>query len=363
MALVNSVDSRFMLTDLTGEVQQLPNMYGLLNSLNLFTPAPTTQTSFVLDITKSDISLLDSHDRTAGDAEALGSDQVSQIAFPLMPLKVVESITPEEIQGIRQAGTANMPETEARVRARKLAKLRSSFDITHEFLKAQAIKGIVKDANGKLFLDLFKQFGVTKKTVEFDLKNAAADIDASIEELVRHMEDNAAAGQIVDGQDIIVLVDDVFFRLLTNHAKLRDAYLAQQTPLAYQQMTGSLRTAGTDGVQRNMNAFVYRGVKFIQYNGVFKDKRGAAHKLIGIEGVDTGSGHAFPNVTMLPGNDLFQIAYAPCAKMGYANTLGQSLYVFEYERDRDEGVDFEGHSIVMPFCTRPQLLVDVKVKV
>lgn len=362
MTLTNSVDSRFMLADLTGEVQQLPNLYGLVNSLNLFTAEPTTQTSILLDITKSDISLLDAHDRTAGDAEASAGEVVSQIAFPLIPLKVVESITPEEIQGVRQAGTANTPETEARVRAKKLAKMKAQFDITAEFLKVQALKGIVKDANGKLFVDLFKQFGVTKKTVEFDLDNASADIDASIEELVRHMEDNAAAGTIVDGQDIIILVDDVFFRKLTNHAKLRDAYLAQQTPLAYQQMTGSLRTGQNDGVQRNMNAFQYRGVKFVQYNGKFKDKRGVDHKLVGVEGNTKGSGHAFPNVTMLPSNDLFKIAYAPCAKMGYANTLGQPLYVFEYERPRDEGIDFEGHSILMPYCTRPQLLVDVVCK-
>lgn len=365
MALTNSVDSRFMLSDLTGEVQQLPNLYGYVNSLNLFAPAPTTQTSFILDITKSDISLADSHNRLTGDAEAVKGDEVSQIAFPLIPFKIVESLTPEEIQGVRQAGTVATPETEARVRARKLAKMRATLDITTEFLKVQALKGKVVDPKGTLYLDLHKQFGVTKKVFEFDLDNASADIDATIEEMVRYFEDNAQAGTIVDGQAIMILVNDVFFRKLVNHAKIRDAYLAQQTALSYQQMTGSLRTGASDGVQRNMNQFVYRGVRFVQYNGQFTDKRGTKHVLVG-SGVDAtdkkGYGHAFPDTTLLPGSGLFQIAYAPCNKMGYANTLGQPMYAFEYEKPRDEGIDFELHSIMMPFCTRPQLLVDVSVK-
>lgn len=362
MALINSADSRFMLADLTGEIQKLPNLYGFINSLNLFTANPTTQHSVILDVTSEDISLIDSNEKAGRKADTQIGQSVSQIAFPLINLKVVESLTPEEIQGIRQPGTANTPETEARVRARKLAKIRSRFDITNEFLKMGALKGKVFDAQGNLRLDMYAQTHTQKKEIKFGLADASgAQFEAAVEELFRHMEDNAQMGTVVDGQDIVVLVNDVFFAKLVTHPYLRDAYLAQQTPLAYQQITASLRTGGTDGVQRNMNVFMYRGIKFVQYNGQFQDNRGTKHVLIGVEGkaANVGQGHAFPNVTMLPGNELFQIAYAPVLKMGYANTLGQPLYVFEYEKDRDEGIDFEAHSILMPYCTRPQLLVDI----
>ncbi|AZV01485.1 major capsid protein [Shigella phage vB_SflM_004] len=112
-----------------------------------------------------------------------------------------------------------------------------------------------------------------------------------------------------------------------------------------------------------MNRFYY-GCVFVQYNGKFKDKRGKTHTLVSIDGVDAstvGVGHAFPNVAMLSGvNNIITVDIAPCPKMGYANTLGQELYVFEYEKDRDEGIDFEAHSYMLPYCTRPQLLVDVR---
>lgn len=362
MALTNSPDSRFMLADLTGVVNQLPNQYGYLNGLNLFSAQPTTQHSFILDIEKSDISLLDAQgSRLSRKAESNDDINVDQIAFPLIPFKVIESMTPEELQGVRQAGTVNTPETEARVRARKLQKIRNQFEITNEFLKAGAIKGIVKDATGSTRLDLFKQFGVTKKTIVIPVADTSktVEIDNAIEDLKAYMEDNAGAGTIINGEDITVLVDTAFFRALTNHPYLRDAFLQQQTAMSYQQMTGSLRTAGSDGVQQKMSEFVYRGITFVEYRGKFKDKRGTVHKLVEIAGVTTGAGHAFPNVSSLAGSELFQIAYAPVMKMGYANTLGQPLYVFEYEKDRDEGIDFEAHSILMPFCTRPQLLVDV----
>ncbi|XAO54230.1 major capsid protein [Yersinia phage vB_YenM_P778] len=366
MSLTNSAESRFLLSDLTGVVNTLPNQYGFINSLNLFSVRPQTQTTFLLDLTKTDISLLDPVSRAGHKAESQASEVVSQIAFPLITFKDVESIVPEELQGVRQAGTVATPETEARLRAVKLAKVRSRFDITKEFLKMQALKGKVKDANGKLWLDMYAQFGVAKAApFEFMLDDPSFDIDGKIEELKRHMEDNAGFGTLINGEDIIVLVDAKFFNAFTNHAKIRDAYLAQQNPLAWQQMTASLRTGGSDGVQQNMNMFRYRGLTLIQYNGKFKNNAGVDQILVKVDqavsGGNTlvGSGHAFPNQTMVPDNDLFQMAYAPCAKMGYANTAGQELYVFEYERDRDEGIDFEAHSILMPFCTRPQLLVDL----
>ena len=363
MALTNSENSRFFLSDLSGEVQSIPNTYGYISSLNLFRSNPQTQTTFLLDLTESDISLLDAVDRTSRKAETSEGERLQQISFPMMYFKEVESITPDEIQGVRQAGTASELVTEASVRARKLMKIRTKFDITREFLFMQALKGKVMDANGVLYADLYAQFGATKKTIYFDLSNPAADIDGAIEDLRMHMEDEAKVGTVINGEEIHIVVDRAFFNKLINHPKIRDAYLAQQSPLAWQQMTGSLRTGGADGVQMHMNRFYYRGVVFVQYNGKFQDKRKNVHKLVGINGVaDTvGVGHAFPNVSMLgQANNIFEVAYAPCPKMGYANTLGQELYVFEYEKDRDEGIDFEAHSYMLPYCTRPQLLVDVR---
>lgn len=361
MALVSAIDSRWMLADHTGVINQLPNQYGYLNSLNLFVPKPTSQHSIIMDVEQSQISLLDSQDsRISGEAEAPGRDNVHQIAFPLIPFKVIESITPEEIQGVRQVGTADQAETEARVRARKLQKIRTQFDITNEFMKAGAIRGIVRDARGVVRLNMFEQFQVTKKTITIPVTDltATTNLDDAIEDLKAYMEDNAGAGTIVNGEDIVVLVNSAFFRALSNHPYLRDAYLQQQTALSYAQMTGSLRTGGADGVQAAMSKFTYRGVTFIEYRGKFQDKRGVTHNLVDV-GDGKAGGHAFPNFRSLGGNDLFQIAYAPPFKMQYVNTLGQPLYVFEYEKDRDEGVDFEAHSIMMPYCTRPQLLVDI----
>lgn len=363
MPYTNFPNSSRFLADLTGEIQSVPNTYGYISGLNLFRANPITQTTFLMDLTDWDVSLLDAVDRTGRKAETSAPETLKQIAFPMMYFKEVESITPDEIQGVRAAGTANELTTEAVVRARKLMKIRTKFDITREFLFMQALKGKVVDAKGVLYADLYKQFGVEKKTVYFDLDNPNADVDAAIEDIRMQMEDEAKTGSVINGEEIHVIVDRTFFSKLTKHPKIRDAYLAQQTPLAWQQITGSLRTGGSDGTQAHMNTFYYGGVKFVQYNGKFKDKRGKTHTLISIDGVgaDVGVGHAFPNVSMLgEANNIFEVAYGPCPKMGYANTLGQELYLFEYEKERDEGIDFEAHSYMLPYCTRPQLLVDVR---
>ncbi len=95
-------------------------------------------------------------------------------------------------------------------------KIRTKFDITREFLFMQALKGKVVDARGTLYADLYKQFDVEKKTVYFDLDNPNADIDASIEELRMHMEDEAKTGTVINGEEIHVVVDRVFFSKLVS---------------------------------------------------------------------------------------------------------------------------------------------------
>lgn len=363
MSLTLANGSRFLLADLTGDIANIPNTYGYVNQLDLFRSVPTSQTSVLLDITDYGISLLDPVDRDTRNAESSAPESLRQVAFPLIYFKHIESITPEQVQGIRQAGTAAELTTEAMVRARKLQKIRMTHDITKEFLLMQALKGKVVDSKGFLWADMYQTFGVEKKTVYFDLDNPDADIDGAIDELVEHMEDTANTGGLTNGEQIIILVDRAFFRKLTGHAKVREAYMAQQAVSSYGLITGSLKTGRSDGVATATNEFPYRGVVFRQYNGKFTDKRNTVHKLVGISGVEdsVGVGHAFPNTAMLgEANDLYQISYGPANKMGYVNTLGQDLYVFEYAKDRDEGTDFEAHSYMMPICTRPQLLVDVR---
>ena len=105
--LTNSEKSRFFLADLTGEVQSIPNTYGYISNLGLFRSAPITQTTFLMDLTDWDVSLLDAVDRDSRKAETSAPERVRQISFPMMYFKEVESITPDEIQGVRQPGTAN----------------------------------------------------------------------------------------------------------------------------------------------------------------------------------------------------------------------------------------------------------------
>ncbi len=111
-------------------------------------------------------------------------------------------------------------------------KIRTKFDITREFLFMQALKGKVVDARGTLYADLYKQFDVEKKTVTRP-DNPNADIDASIEELRMHMEDEAKTGTVINGEEIHVVVDRVFFSKLVKHPKIRDAICtADSTGLA-----------------------------------------------------------------------------------------------------------------------------------
>lgn len=338
-----------VMTDLTGVVEFIPNQYGFINSLGLFSRKPISGTSIVIDRVDSALTLMDSVTRTARGIEYNNGEIVQQYAFPIPYFKDMERIVPEELQGIRQAGTMDTKKFND-LRARKLRNLGLRHDINQEFMKMQALKGKVMDANGRVFADLFATYGFTKKVFNFELNLDATDVNLKCREVVRYIEDNAMAGTAVNGENLIMLVDSVFFDKLTTHPKVREIFLFQsQNPSP---LKDSLK--GANG----MNTFTFGGLTFVEYRGKFTDKRGKVHKLVDVDGKTEGCGHGFPNLGLL-NEDLYPMYSAPANKINYVNTLGEEMYTFEYELDRGEGYEYEYHSSNLPLCLRPQMLIDL----
>lgn len=348
MPMMN-MEKNTVMTDLTGVIRLIPNQYGLVNSLGIFSQRGTPLTSITIDRVDDDMTLLDSVTRGARGVEYNNGEVVQQYAFPIPYFTDFERITPDELQGVREAGTMDLKRFDT-VRARKLQKLRMRHDMTMEFMKMQALKGKVVDANGRVFADLFTTYGYTKKTFNFELGNDATNVSEKCREVVRYIEDNAMMGGAVNGENIYILVDSIFFDKLVKHPSIKEAYLFYQS--TQEPLRDSLRA--TDGYQK----FTHAGLTFVEYRGQFKDKRGQVHKLVSIAGKNEGVGHAFPNLGAM-NSETYPMFSAPARKMEYVNTLGQELYTFEYELARGEGYEYEYHSSNLPLCLRPQMLIDV----
>jgi hypothetical protein len=195
-----------------------------------------------------------------------------------------------------------------------------------------ALKGqILEDDGATVIYDLYKEFLITRKSVDFVLGTSTTDIRAKCLEIKRHIELNLK-GEIMSG--IRVLVDKDFMDAFTNHAKVITAYERWESGAA---------------LRNDMRAgFPFAGLIFEEYEGTATDINGNARKFL-----DSKDGVAFPEGTQ----NTFKTFYAPADFMETVNTVGIPLYAKREIRKFNRGVDVHTQSNPLPICMRPEVCV------
>lgn len=97
---------------------------------------------------------------------------------------------PEEVQGIRAFGSESELKALADVITDHLQLMRNKHAITLEHLRMEALKGIILDADGSELLNLYNEFEITPKVVNFALGTATTDVKRKCLEVLRHVEGN-----------------------------------------------------------------------------------------------------------------------------------------------------------------------------
>ena len=122
--MINPFDSAgFTLAEMTRGIQLIPNLYGRLNSLNLFPAESLNQRTALVEMAEGELTLLPS--RPVGAPATLGeSDTRTLRSFSIPHIPHDDVVTPEEIQGIRAFGMRDGEDPVAKVMARKLLKMR-----------------------------------------------------------------------------------------------------------------------------------------------------------------------------------------------------------------------------------------------
>ncbi len=242
-------------------------------------------------------------------------------------------VLPEEVQGIRAFGAENETQALADVITDHLAAMRNKHAITLEHLRMGALKGVILDADGSTLYDLYAEFGITAKSVDFLLGTAGTDVKAKCLEVVRHIEDNLR-GEFMTS--VHALVSPEFFDALTSHPKVESAYARWMDGAA---------------LRDDMRAgFPFGGITFEEYRGQATDAAGTVQRFIA-----ANEGHAFPLGT----SDTFATYVAPADFNETANTLGRPLYAKQEPRKFDRGTDLHTQSNPLPMTHRPGVLVKV----
>ena len=242
-------------------------------------------------------------------------------------------VLPEEVQGIRAFGSETELQAMANVITDHLQNMRNKHAITLEHLRMGALKGNILDADGSTLYNLYNEFEITPKTVNFALSTAGTDVKKKCLEVVRHIEDNLC-GEFMMG--VHCLVSPEFFDALTSHAKVKEAYERWQEGAA---------------LRDDMRAgFTFGGITFEEYRGQATDPDGNVRRFIA-----ANEGHCFPVGT----SQTFVTYFAPADFNETVNTLGLPIYAKQEPRKFDRGTDLHTQSNPLPLCLRPAVLVKV----
>ncbi len=345
MPAVRDINNANRMTDWTTEINEIENQYGFIKSQGYFNTVGTSQTAITFDKNSHNITLLPQVSRS-GRESTYGKDrQVDTFALPLAYFKHSDDITPEDVQGWRQAGESDAEDTLANVRAEKLTDMRLAADQTDEYMQLQAMKGVFKTPDGKVMADMFTEFGVTQKTVDFALGTATTDIDAKINEIKRHIAKNVKTGGAIQGVDLFV--DPEFFDKLINHPKFREVYNMYLNSGA-QRLRDDLSDYMTWGIS---DVVEHRGVRFISYDAEFNLPDGSTELAF-----DASTGTAVARGV----RDLFRGYNGPSNKLSGANRTGAPMYAYEYADPKDECLELQLEMSKLYFCTKPNSLVAVE---
>lgn len=321
----------FSLRTLTTSINLVPNKYDRIIRLNLFTPEPIRTVEFSVEEYAGVLNLVQSQPRNGPpNLNISGKRKVRPFTTFHFPLNDV--VTPSDVQDIRRFNTENQLEDAASVVNRKLVEMRDKHAATREFLEAGALKGIVIDADGTTLVNLFTEFGITQKSINFALGTATTNVVGKALEAKRHIETNAK-GESIRG--FHALASPEFFDALTSHALVKAAYANWEASAS--RLAGDMR----DG-------FMHGGIMWEEYNGSFTEADGTVRPLI-----PANEAIIFPLGT----SNTFRTVMAPANRMGAANMLGEEVYALAYPIDGDKGFQIDTESNLLPICKRPALLV------
>ena len=333
--IINPFDAGgYTLADMTQAINILPNLYTRLGQMGLFRFEGVTQRSVIIEQAEGVLNLLPTVP-LGGPATVANRDARSMRSFTVPWIPHDDSITPQDVQGVRGFGVADAADPLATVMERKLTRMRSKHAQTREFMEVNALRGIVRDGAGSTLYDYFAEFGLARQQVDFVLGTANTNVQAKIREVLRLVEVELKGETM---SSVTALASPDFFDKLIAHPKVEQAY-------QYYSSTGAQPLR--EDVRRR---FPFAGLVFEEYNATVTLSTGGTETL-----VPAGEGIAFPLGTM----DTFVTYGAPANLIETVNTMGLPMYARQLPRMDGSAIDVKTEASILPINKRPRLAVRI----
>lgn len=330
-----SNNGQFSVIDWTQEVNVIPNQWGLINELGIFSNVPVAEHVVQFEEIIKDGALI--IDRVRGERSNVGRDAQRRIhAFSVPHFPYDDAIFPQDIQGKRAYGQVSEAETFDLVRARKMERIRQNHAWTLEAARAQAItQGTVYAPGGTVTQDWYQEFtgAARPAAVDFLFGTSTTEILAKIESVIAAITDTSGNVQFAG---IVALCSPTFFAKLISHPTVKTAYQF------YASTQEILKTGGRASATQLRREFFYGSVRFIEMRDAYN----------GVALIPAGDCYFVPT-----GTDYFKTYFSPANRFGLVNTLGEEVYMFEQASPNGTAYTIETESNHISALLKPLMVV------
>jgi hypothetical protein len=330
-------NGQFNVVDWTQEVNTIPNQWGTIGQLGIFSQESVAEHVVTFEEIIKDGAIL--VDRVRGDRSSLNQGSQRKLhAFQVPHFPLEDAIYPQDIQGKRAYGSPDAAETFDAVRARKMQRVRQNHAWTLEFARAYALTtGLVYAPNGTVSQDWYQEMtgAARPAAIDFLLGTGTTDILAKIEQAIAQMQDASGA---VTYTGIVALCSTEFFSKLISHATIKQAYqyyTSTQEPLRQ-------RLAAGGSITSMHREFFHGGIRFIELRDSY-----AGQRLI-----PANEAYFVPT-----GTDYFKTYFSPANRFGLVNTLGEEVYYFENMNANGTAYTIETESNFVNALLKPLMVI------
>ena len=323
----------FSLTGLSAAIETAPYKPRLLGELGLFDQKSSRTTTVYVEKKHNRLSILNTANRgTVKDVHSTVPRDAFPFKVPHVPY--FQNILADDIQNMRAFGSETELEMMGKYVNEQLIGMKCDHDVTHEWHRVGALKGIVYDGDGtSVIYNFFTQFGLTQTVVNFYANNAS--FATTCTNIIRTIADKLG-DESFDG--IIALCGNTYFDQVVKHPSMVAAYDRWRDGefRRYSHLGPSWYSAATNG-------FEYQNILFVNYRG----------NIGGLSFIPDTEAYFVPRG--VPG--ILTETAAPADFMETVNTMGQKFYAKQRIIAFDKGVELHTQSNVLAMCSRPDVIV------
>lgn len=346
-------DDAFSLVALTAAINNIDHVPGRAGELAFAGVGEgVASLTAAIEMRAEALTLIQTSRRNAPAPKEAAPDKSTLRSVDIPQIKLEDQIGAHQVVGVREFGSTDQFKAVQGVVNKQAAKMASRHDLTLEFHRLGALKGVIKDADASTLTDLFVLFGITNdntsvgggatdaapKEFNFDLveSSESEDIRVHCQRLKRFMIRNAKT--VVPSTALIwALCGDNFFDALISRPDVKETW----------KNTDEQRVRL--GANYAFGAFEYAGVVWENYRGTDDNST---------VGIGTNEARAF--LTGVPG--LYAEYFAPASFMETVNTIGLPRYAkIAVDQRFNEYVELHTQQNPLPLCLRPKTLCKINI--